>query len=392
MRAKRALRWALRGLVAPPLGKPLLRSPGQPMPNEGVRKLTVELTTTCNASCPQCPRNHFGGRENENVPSAELSLEQIRTALTSTVLANLEAIYFAGNYGDPAASHELLSIAEYCRTANRSIEISLSTNGSLRPPSFWRALASKVDSCRFALDGLSDTNHIYRRGTSWPRIMENARAYIDAGGVADWVFIVFEHNMHQLEDAEKLARVMGFRDFLVKRTHRFFDAELGTTRPLHVLTRTGHRDYVIGPPTQKGLYNPAVRPSAKVYDYLARLETAEITCRAEESKSAFLSAEGFLFPCAYTAHIYYRGPNGLQNEVTRLLAQAPEGKNSLNAIRHSVQSIVSGVFWDQLLPEHWKPGRLGEGRLSVCARVCGGRPNMFCECNAGPLPVSLLGR
>ena len=47
---------------------------------------------------------------------------------------------------------------------------------------------------RFAIDGLEDTNHIYRRNTDWVKIVQNATAYIAAGGRAEWDFIVFAHN------------------------------------------------------------------------------------------------------------------------------------------------------------------------------------------------------
>jgi hypothetical protein len=44
---------------------------------------------------------------------------------------------------------------------------------------------------------LEDTNHLYRENVEWKKIMENARAFISAGGTAHWDMLIFDHNKHQ---------------------------------------------------------------------------------------------------------------------------------------------------------------------------------------------------
>ena len=41
-----------------------------------------------------------------------------------------------------------------------------------------------------------------------------------AGGHAQWDFIVFRHNQHQVERAQQLSREWGFSKFQVKKTAR----------------------------------------------------------------------------------------------------------------------------------------------------------------------------
>ena len=65
----------------------------------------------------------------------------------------------------------------------------------------------------WGIDGLEDTNHIYRVGAKWEKIINNAKAFIDAGGIASWQFIEFEHNKHQIEEAKQLAKELGFKEF-----------------------------------------------------------------------------------------------------------------------------------------------------------------------------------
>jgi hypothetical protein len=42
-----------------------------------------------------------------------------------------------------------------------------------------------------------------------------------------WKFIVFRHNEHQIEEAERRARDMGFDEFRLIRSHRFDGRWLG---------------------------------------------------------------------------------------------------------------------------------------------------------------------
>jgi len=72
----------------------------------------------------------------------------------------------------------------------------------------------------FGIDGLEDTNHIYRRGVKWERLQNNFREYIKAGGNAGWQFIVFPWNVHQIEEARQRSLDEGFTSFSVVQTVR----------------------------------------------------------------------------------------------------------------------------------------------------------------------------
>ena len=43
--------------------------------------------------------------------------------------------------------------------------------------------------------------------------MENSKAFIEAGGNAEWQFIIFDYNEHQVEEAKNIAFDMGFKNF-----------------------------------------------------------------------------------------------------------------------------------------------------------------------------------
>ena len=71
------------------------------------------------------------------------------------------------------------------------------------------------------IDGTTNEVHsFYRRNTDYNKVINNARAFINAGGVATWQFILFKHNEYQLEDAKKLAKEYKFRDIYVIKSDR----------------------------------------------------------------------------------------------------------------------------------------------------------------------------
>ena len=70
--------------------------------------------------------------------------------------------------------------------------------------------------------------------------MKNAKAFISAGGTAEWAFIKFKHNEHQLYAAEALAKTHGFARFTYKDSARFV-----ATDKFEVLDSQGQVDYYL---------------------------------------------------------------------------------------------------------------------------------------------------
>lgn len=189
-----------------------------------VKTLHIELSSVCNAACPMCRREVNPNFDKKNHLTS-LTLNQIKEKLSPEFIKQLEFIYFCGSYGEPAAAPECVDIMRYIREVNPTIRLGMHTNGSLRSTKFWAEVGSILslphDYCRFGIDGLEDTNHIHRVGTVWDLIMKNSKAFIDAGGNAEWEYLVFEHNEHQVDDAEKLSKELGFKLFIQKVSRRF---------------------------------------------------------------------------------------------------------------------------------------------------------------------------
>ena len=54
-----------------------------------ITQIEFELTTRCNASCPQCIRNYYGGKTWHTLPIVDLGLDWIREKFTEKTLSEL---------------------------------------------------------------------------------------------------------------------------------------------------------------------------------------------------------------------------------------------------------------------------------------------------------------
>jgi MoaA/NifB/PqqE/SkfB family radical SAM enzyme len=336
-----------------------------------VRQLHLEVTTKCNAACPMCARNMRGDRVNPNIPTAELSLQDVERMIPLDFVRQLEHVYLCGNYGDASVARDTLEILRFFREASPSLRLGMHTNGSPRQPEWWADVAKYVSYAMFGIDGLEDTNHLYRRNTIWNNLMRNCAAFIAAGGKAEWEYIVFEHNEHQIEEAEALSKRMGFSAFRLRYTSRFlFKGNYMDDFPVY--GNAGQVLYQLRPPKNSGMLNPAIstlteRVEEGTYD--AYLDSTHIACQAIEDRKLFISAEGLLFPCCFTGHIYPWHEEFGQNQVYKLL-MASGGKAGIDARTKPLADITNGEFFDAVA-QSWNVPSIKAGRLRVCSEICG---------------------
>jgi MoaA/NifB/PqqE/SkfB family radical SAM enzyme len=339
---------------------------------DDIQRVHLEVTTRCNAACPQCGRNIGGGRTNPRLPIVALTLGQTKTIFPAPFLRSLKDLVICGNYGDAITSPHILAICAFLRSANPDLRIVLHTNGSARTAEFWRDLASLITRCVFSIDGLADTNHFYRRHTSWRRIVNNAKAFIDAGGTASWNFIAFRHNEHQISEATELARNLGFKHFFVKKTDRFLrSGQLQLAIPIFNSSGAivGHLEAPSSPELRNSIAEEISARGLSLVQYERDLGVSHIECAAAASRGIYVSAEGFVFPCCWMGQLY--NPEESWNnfgQILKLLEKCSAGMEALNATLHPLQAIIESEFFQTIIPGAWDEGA---DRLKVCAIHCG---------------------
>ena len=377
----------------------------------------LEMTEACNASCPMCARNLNGGEVNPHLNNRELSIADIERIFPVDFVQQLKRVYMCGNYGDPAVASDTLEAFAYFREHNPKINLSMHTNGSMKKPEWWAELAQVIGKkgyVIFGLDGLEDTNHLYRQGTVWKNIMRNVEAFIAAGGRARWDYIVFAHNEHQVDEAEQLSKDMGFEKFQYKKSARFFSNSKAQTKDAHqAQNRKGHTTLLQAPTNPK--YRNAVLDQLKAAANPANTQTitvdnvvsvanldnlqgmqnfstdpakkkpvehiwdeAVIDCKVAKEKNIYVTAEGILQPCCWTAgqmYLWYFKPKGAQ--IWKFIDEA--GIDTLDARKHSVKDIVHGDFFQKIIPESWDKPSCAEGKSAMCAKICGTKFDAFKE-------------
>lgn len=352
-----------------------------------ITEYQIEVTTYCNASCPQCPRNVQGSRINPWLPLTSLPRELLAARFPAELCQRLRQIFFCGSYGDPIMHKEFLGILEDFRNKSKTLWLYLHTNGGAHDEAWWRQLAIVLDGhgqVDFGIDGIGPTLSLYRRHVDYQKVINNARAFIQAGGRAKWNFIVFRHNEHEVDAARALAQEFGFVDFLARRTGRFWHHE--QEREIDqwpVLDRQGHVEYVLEPPQNPEWRNASTQriefirsEHASFAKYLAG---TSITCDAAQGRKVAIAATGLVMPCNFFTHNLYdarfrdpeylpgRHPLSQQNNINQVAAFVDRhGRDGLDLHYHSLEQIFASPFWQEL--EHsW----YGQDRLMECAMTCG---------------------
>ena len=188
-----------------------------------VTEIDLECTTFCNLACPECNRTTDTDVISSILNTTHITLENCRTWFKPTELTSLKEVRFCGAIDEALMNPELTDILDFFLDEFKIKFIDIRTNGSVRSTTWWSSFVNHLPSKHiivFGIDGLEDTNHIYRIGSNYEKIINNAKAFIDAGGIASWQFIEFEHNKHQIDEAKQFAKELGFKEFRLVSSSR----------------------------------------------------------------------------------------------------------------------------------------------------------------------------
>jgi hypothetical protein len=294
----------------------------------------------------------------------------------------------------------------------------MNTNASGRDPEFWKDLGEMFKengTVIFSVDGLEDTNWIYRRGTHWDKIMSAIKNYKSTGAEARWEFLVFRHNEHQIEEARKLSKELGIETFFPKKAMGFEEDKDGQFN-MNVYSTEGRFEYTIKPATTEGKnwdtkindrmageghfdknkntdlsvgYLKDVKLQLEksknsthilhwtenevdltlVDEHEKKLSSCDIQCEALDTHQVFIDYDGVVFPCCYTA-AFYRYKNGdlslpLKNFINN------HGKENLSLHHTSLKNIIDGDMFANKWIESFEDRDIKNKRLKVCSVFCG---------------------
>ena len=336
------------------------------------KSLQVEITSLCQAGCIDCNRWRPYQTEHDEI---QWQLNGVHPHMQKyypvddwqqhiASFTGVKHIQFCGNMGDPMAHPDIVSVCESVQKIFPNIFLDISTNAGLGKIENYIGLARLGVNITFAIDGLSDTNHIYRRGVSWQKVKERFSAFINEGGNASWQYIKFPHNEHQIDKAHELAQQWGFKNIEIRdrfTKEESFDRKIVSSSKQAVDLQTRHQE-------KKNSI------SQLEFDYKKDLEKYndyKIIARCTEKSDSDwhhpcpqINVDGTLWPCCYTASLPFHVSQSTRHWFAKTTSHLPEHWNSL--YHHSADEIISSEWWQDILPNSWQ-----ESTSVVCFQHCG---------------------
>ncbi len=240
----------------------------------------IEPTSRCTLECPGCDRTWY-----RNTFSKQIIQDIDVTALTNFFSVNNflgSQIRLCGNNGDPIYHPKFISLLESLKSQNHSVRIH--TNASAKTEKFWQQVCDCLDhkdQIVFAIDGLKDTNHLYRKNSNWQQIMMAVNTVVGCGINTEWQFIVFKQNQHQIQQAQTLSKQLGIKNFRVHKSHRWIDDSLDQYMPDKEYVEEMYFDH------------------QEIVDGVEAKGTMEPMCGM--NRETFIDSNGNIFPCCWTA-------------------------------------------------------------------------------------------
>ena len=173
-------------------------------------RISIETGNICNLQCPLCPT---GRRETDTVRGF-IDFDhycKIIDELRHTLI--LVRLY---NWGEPLLHKQLLDMIRYAHS--RGIGVTISTNLNILDAETARLLmGSGLQKIFVSCDGISDqTYRAYHVGGDLQTVLGNMRLLVAQRAQQAhcrtriiWLFHVFRHNEHEIEEARRMAAEMG---------------------------------------------------------------------------------------------------------------------------------------------------------------------------------------
>lgn len=266
-------------------------------------KAAVEITTFCNARCPQCPRTasrvgtpptHVG--KAEWLPLKSWSFEEFKLMFNKETLSALHALHFSGTFGDPGMNPALVDMAYYLK--KNGVRCTINSNGSMQDENFWFKLGMYADEITFDIDGINQEMHgKYRRGTKLSKVLENMDAAISAGSASIRVFtVVFKHNEDYVDDIKNMVMARG----VAEHKHNSVESTRFDRGPIfEFINEDGELD-TLEQTTKLEHYRDRETLTRRIRDHRDDMSTYNtIKCPALERQAINIGVTGLVTPCCY---------------------------------------------------------------------------------------------
>lgn len=176
-------------------------------------KISIESGNICNLRCPLCPT----GQRDTSAKKGFLSFADFKKFIDE-IGKDLLLIRLY-NWGEPLLNKELLQMAEYAHKKRIAVKISTNLSFSIEGLYADKIIKAKFQKIYISCDGASNSTYsTYHIDGDFDLVMSNMKLLIEkqkllGGHYTEliWLFHVFSHNEHEVEQVKVMAREMGIK-------------------------------------------------------------------------------------------------------------------------------------------------------------------------------------
>ena len=315
-----------------------------------IKFLNVDLNCICNAACPECARQRGYIYKNYNTPNGKYLQTNTWKKIIDELKYTLQKIVLCGNYGDAVASPNIIELINYAFSTCKDLQtFQIDSNMGLKNVEFWKELGSLSKQyghklkLHASIDGLEDTNHIYRRFVVWEKVCENLKAYNLAGGNSTQKMIQFTWNKHQEEKVQSFAKEIGCKVFEFTKNNNN-DSDFFYNSYIDNKNNWNNRKHF----NSLSDIDSSIIKESQCKEYKLKIKEKikgdDIFCLTKKDKGIHLNWDGKIWPCCWYGGAYYNG-NKVISESVKYETDYKYGDNWNNVQHHSIENILESDFY-----------------------------------------------
>jgi len=279
--------------------------------------LTIEPTNTCNLNCPECPTGTKGLSRPKGCIDPDLFQKIIEETRNNAFFLNL---YFQG---EPFLHKKLINLITIA-SQNR-LFTSCATNAHFINEELVKEIVSSgLDHLIISFDGTTqEVYEKYRIGGDFEKVNNAIRLLVEEKDkhhkkypIIILQFLILKHNVHQIQDAKKVAKKLGV-DKLVFKTAQLYDLNSNNTYlPDNQLYTRYH----------------------KLQDGTLKLKTPQKNSCWKSWSSCVITWDGRVVPCCFDKDAAHSFGN-LNEKSIREIIFSPNSKEFKNGILQNRKGI-----------------------------------------------------
>tara|TARA_A100001035_G_scaffold279235_1_gene280094 strand:- start:4129 stop:5145 length:1017 start_codon:yes stop_codon:yes gene_type:complete len=184
------------------------------------RKINIDAGTKCTLQCSGCVRTKWKAN-GWRIPGKDLTIEQFKK-----IVNYFDEVGFCGTWSDPIFNKNFIEFLKICKYRNKPVEVSCAA--SHKPIKWYEEAfaANKNAYWVFGIDGLPEESHKYRKNQDGVKLFNIMLSAKYSGLTVLWQYILFNYNIHNVEEAKKIANFHKLEIMFLESFRQYIDPEI----------------------------------------------------------------------------------------------------------------------------------------------------------------------